>query len=843
MPTGDTISAGGTAATDLVADPSALMTTNLVVAIAVGAAVEAGLCVLPVREDGSKAPDLPSWRMYQEVRPTPAELASWDFEHRAGYGVVAGPISDVEAWDVDCADVFDEFLARAQACGLGDLVSRVRADYEDRTGGNGIRWLIRLPPGVVWRDCTLARRPGRQGEPTTKTLIELPRFAVLAPSHGRTHPSGRRYVRVSGDFHTIAHVTADEREALVALARSFDTMPRRAYEPAPVRGVASVGDRPGDDFARRTTWPELLEPHGWILVYERDDVTYWRRPGKLQGVSGSSNFGGSDLFFCFTSSTCFAPDRSYSKFGAFAMLEHGGDFAAAAAALANKGFGRPGRRAASIETPTSTTTTDTRHRILTVTPASTIHVRPVRWLWDGRLALGSLNLEAGREGVGKTVVAATLTASVTRGNLPGVYFGTPKAVIIAATEDSWEHTLVPRLMVADADLDRVFRVDVVTDAHLQTALSLPIDLPELERVIREVDAALVIADPLLSRLDARLDSHKDAEVRLALEPLVAVAAAADVCVLGLIHVNKSVSADPLTVIMASRAFVAVARTVLFVAADPDDDSRRLLGTPKNNLGRTDLPTLAFHIVGAKATDTPEGEVWTGKLEWAGESDRSIREVIEHALETSLVRSATSEAAEWLQDYLTDQNGPIESAVAKREGGKAGLSKDALHRACGRLGVVIESRGFPRQTYWYLPSSHRNLGRHQATATTATTATTEQGRHTEITQNAQQSSQSSQSSQSVDVSGPRATTECEGAPAYVVEPDAEPALSRDHPAACPGCLHCDGPDRSETSRTRTLCDPWLAAELPLPPGAAEAAARVVERLAEGSLKRRRRGRRH
>jgi hypothetical protein len=34
---------------------------------------------------------------------------------------------------------------------------------------------------------------------------------------------------------------------------------------------------------------------------------------------------------------------------------------------------------------------------------------------------------------------------------------------------------------------------------------------------REVDAVLLILDPLLSRLDDRLDTHKDADVRHALE--------------------------------------------------------------------------------------------------------------------------------------------------------------------------------------------------------------------------------------------------------------------------------------------------------------------------------------
>jgi AAA domain len=360
-----------------------------------------------------------------------------------------------------------------------------------------------------------------------------------------------------------------------------------------------------------------------------------------------------------------------------------------------------------------------------LTPANTIHVRPVRWLWTLRLALGTLGLLGGREGIGKSILAYTLAAEITRGLLDGVYVRTPRSVIVAATEDSWEYTIVPRLMAAGADLARVFRVDVTTADTTESSLSLPRDLVGLERAAVDVGAALIILDPLLSRLDSNLDSHKDAEVRRALEPLVTLADRTAASVLGLIHVSKSVSNDPLTTLMASRAFAAVARTVLFVMQDPDDDGGRLLGTPKNNLGRTDLPTLGFRIDGAKVADTLEGEVWTGRLVWTGESSRSIREALESTSEAAGDKSATSEAADWLGDYLASQDGAVDSAIIKREGSKAGHSKDALRRAKHRLGVTSVTSGFPRRAFWSLPVG-ASAGRHTTTAPTAPTAPTVPG---------------------------------------------------------------------------------------------------------------------
>ncbi len=362
-------------------------------------------------------------------------------------------------------------------------------------------------------------------------------------------------------------------------------------------------------------------------------------------------------------------------------------------------------------------------RQVRLTPASAITVRPVRWLWRDRVPLGALSLTAGREGIGKSILESTLAAEVTCGRLDGLHKGHPKSVIIAATEDSWEHTIVPRLMAAGADLSRVFRVDVITTDLVETSLSLPRDLVALEQEITEHDVALVILDPLMSRLDASLDTHKDSEVRRALEPLVTLADRTGTSVVGLIHVNKASSTDPLTMLMGSRAFAAVARAVLFVMRDPDDEGTRLLGQAKNNLGSTDLPTLTFRVAGVKAADTPEGEVWTGKLEWTGETTRSIRETLDVAAESSGDRTAAQEAGDWLLDYLTEQGGIAESGAAKEVGKAAGHSIDALKRARRLHKVTVESRGFPRRTYWVHPPVGAAAGRLAPTAPTAPTALT------------------------------------------------------------------------------------------------------------------------
>ena len=84
---------------------------------------------------------------------------------------------------------------------------------------------------------------------------------------------------------------------------------------------------------------------------------------------------------------------------------------------------------------------------------------------------------------------------------------------MCATEDSWSHTIVPRLMAADADLTMVYRVEVKLADDIHVGLQLPKDIRQVEAIARDKDAVLLILDPLMSRLEVGLDTHKDGEVR------------------------------------------------------------------------------------------------------------------------------------------------------------------------------------------------------------------------------------------------------------------------------------------------------------------------------------------
>ena len=71
-------------------------------------------------------------------------------------------------------------------------------------------------------------------------------------------------------------------------------------------------------------------------------MVYLRKPGKNKGHQATLHAVAPNIFWCFsTSAAPFEVKKPYSPFQVYGLLEHNGDFTAAAKALAKLGFGTP----------------------------------------------------------------------------------------------------------------------------------------------------------------------------------------------------------------------------------------------------------------------------------------------------------------------------------------------------------------------------------------------------------------------------------------------------------------------------------------------------------------------
>ena len=297
-----------------------------------------GIAVVPVREDGSKRPDLVSWREYQTRLPTREELREWFAAYeRTGVGWITGAVSGgLECIDFDSREAFEEYRALAEALNL-EPVLRVLAAYHEYTP-KGAHLYLRSD--ACEGNQKLAR--AEDGAVRIETRGEGG-FVVVAPSHGGVHPSGEPYTAPNPfEQSTIAVLTADEREAVLSLARSLDKGTRASVEAATPANPARAGEstRPGDLFVARASWAQVLEPAGWRLIHRRGGEEYWRRPhAKTDGIDATTNYADSGLLYVFsTSGVPFEPERGYNLFSAYALLNHGGDYQAAARDLASQGY-------------------------------------------------------------------------------------------------------------------------------------------------------------------------------------------------------------------------------------------------------------------------------------------------------------------------------------------------------------------------------------------------------------------------------------------------------------------------------------------------------------------------
>lgn len=585
--------------------------------------------------------------------------------------------------------------------------------------------------------------------------------------------------------------------------KSIATLPESFYverpHQEPVGGQRDPSDRtlPGNDFNYCAEWgTDVLEPHGWELVYDDGAEAKWRRPGARTRKQDAVVYYDNDTLTVFSDNDDIPLEarKPYNKFGAYTFLNHGGDFSASAKDLRAQGYG--GEKSTSVrgiggeyplsQNDSSTSGISTYHKpwesklteldsaarvspdkftqyeqdLMTEVFTEEDHVLvseakltvggtraflrekvseeddvtlrnvdnsgPSRstvkltticlddvehsfsyWLWDGRLKMGGLAVITGMPFLGKSLVSIDIATKITRGKLEGEHFGTPRNVGIVATEDEYEDTIKPRFMAAGADLKRIHLIEV-EDTDANGDVTLPRDITALERVITDLDLALVVLDPLISRLDASLNTNSDPEVRQALEPLNKMAARTNCVILGIMHSNKSGSSNSGDRVMASRAFTAVPRSTLFAAACPDIPEEVLIGGENNNGPKK--TSLRFRKVETFAFEKDGRSAMVGTVEWLGEDSRTIDEAL-YAANRGKKGPTKQEACEtWLGGFITghiadhDGHGPSPTAV-RLASMQDGHSWATVRRA--KKDLEIESEyvpdSMPSAYEWKLPA--------------------------------------------------------------------------------------------------------------------------------------------
>jgi hypothetical protein len=275
-------------------------------------------------------------------------------------------------------------------------------------------------------------------------------------------------------------------------------------------------------------------------------------------------------------------------------------------------------------------------------------------------------------------------------------------VLIVSAEDDPRDTIFPRLGAANADPTRLFVLDMreryQDGSIVPTTLELPGDARGLRGELQRYPSPrLLILDPVQAFLSAEVDSNKGAHVRRALAPLKQMAEDFGMAILLVTHLNKSKEVEPLARITDSGAYTALARGVVLMAPDPEDEEgdrgpHKIMALAKSNLAETGEHSLRFRIRPMQATDDYGTTVEVGMLDLLGRSPLSAHDLLVPAAD----RPALDEARIFLRAELAEN---WRKATDVQKAAKGFISDATLRRA--REIECQRPRQFERAWWWGL----------------------------------------------------------------------------------------------------------------------------------------------
>jgi putative DNA primase/helicase len=271
---------------------------------------------------------------------------------------------------------------------------------------------------------------------------------------------------------------------------------------------------------------------------------------------------------------------------------------------------------------------------------------------------------------------------------------------LLSAEDDTADTLLPRLMAAGADVNKIIRIRsaVETDEdgkHVAKSFTLSQSLGLLDAALKlDPDIRLVVMDPLSAYLGVR-NAHSDADVRTVMDPVVDMLEQRKVALIGNAHLNKRSDAQHvMQLITGSGAIVAVARTT-YLAAKVDGDLDRYFLKVKANVSKeSDSHGLVYRIESATVHDDDGNPIQTSKVVWKGIWTETADQFYQRISRKG--KASKKVAAQlWLRNFLSDGPMPARDVQDASE-----HAEKTLERAAKDLGIEHKRIGFGEGGCWY-----------------------------------------------------------------------------------------------------------------------------------------------
>ena len=300
---------------------------------------------------------------------------------------------------------------------------------------------------------------------------------------------------------------------------------------------------------------------------------------------------------------------------------------------------------------------------------SEIQQTEVEWLWYPYIPFGKLTIIQGNPGEGKTFFAMQLVAACTnRKYLPQMEPFESFNVIFQTAEDGLGDTVKPRLISAEADMERVLVID---DADQPLTLADK----RIESAIRENNARLVIIDPLQAFLGANVDMNRANEVRPIFRRLADTAQNTNCAIVMIGHLNKASGSQSTYRGLGSIDITAVVRSLLFIGKVKTDPTTRVIVHEKSSLAPPGQ-SLAFSLGDEKG------------FQWIGAYDISAEDLLAGG-EGSKTELKQELAVKLITEFLAEGK-KVSIAEINAEARERGISERTVRLAKNSMGDKIAS---------------------------------------------------------------------------------------------------------------------------------------------------------
>lgn len=323
--------------------------------------------------------------------------------------------------------------------------------------------------------------------------------------------------------------------------------------------------------------------------------------------------------------------------------------------------------------------------------ASSVEPEPLFWLWEYRIPLGKLTVFFGMPDVGKSTISIDIAARGTKGlpwpDSPNTHG--PFGVLMLISEDDRHDIVVPRLMAAGADLDKIhFAIQTIitskkTGLTAERQIALDSDLDNVEKLlINHPDIKLVIIDPLGSYL-GKMKKNNEEDIRKLLLKMKELAERMKVAIISMDHFNKNIEQAALHRLSGAGALSAIPRAVWAFVKDQDDPdklNRLMLNAKLNVVSEAKKAGLSYRI-GSSNFEIKNVASSQPKIEWQGKNEGDLDEILKRRNDPE--KSQLGKCSKWIEERFAG-NKRVFTRDILADGENAGFSEMTLRRAMRKL---------------------------------------------------------------------------------------------------------------------------------------------------------------